>query len=138
MVWGGIGFPCRTPPVRVAGTLISQRYISEVMDFLFLPYIQCLPSTIFQQDTDQPRVARNVQEFLFNHQIESIPWSACSPDLSPIENLWSQLAQRLIRDTLTAATPDQLSSMWKPHGLMYLKDTTKASSILCQGLWQLL
>ncbi|GFT16569.1 hypothetical protein TNCV_281781 [Trichonephila clavipes] len=29
MVWGGTRFHCRTPLVRIAGTLNSQRYISE-------------------------------------------------------------------------------------------------------------
>ncbi|GFV44197.1 transposable element Tcb1 transposase [Trichonephila clavipes] len=29
MVWGGIGYPSRTPLARIAGTLNSQRYISE-------------------------------------------------------------------------------------------------------------
>ncbi|GFU25638.1 uncharacterized protein TNCV_3622011 [Trichonephila clavipes] len=32
MVWGGIGYPSRNPLVRFAGTLNSQRYISEVLD----------------------------------------------------------------------------------------------------------
>ena len=32
MVWGGIGYHSRTPPVRIAGTLNSQRYISEVLE----------------------------------------------------------------------------------------------------------
>ncbi|GFW35932.1 transposable element Tcb1 transposase [Trichonephila clavipes] len=31
-----------------------------------------------------------------------------SPDLSPIENMWSMVAQRLIQITPPAATPDQL------------------------------
>ncbi|GFX66341.1 transposable element Tcb1 transposase [Trichonephila clavipes] len=31
MIWGGIGYSSRTPPVRIAGTLISQCYISEVL-----------------------------------------------------------------------------------------------------------
>ncbi|GFV30432.1 transposable element Tcb1 transposase [Trichonephila clavipes] len=30
MVWGGIGYQSRTPLVRIASTLNSQRYISEV------------------------------------------------------------------------------------------------------------
>ncbi|GFX00903.1 transposable element Tcb1 transposase [Trichonephila clavipes] len=37
MVWGGIGYHSRTPLVRTAGTLNSQRYISEVLEPVVLP-----------------------------------------------------------------------------------------------------
>ncbi|GFV96760.1 transposable element Tcb1 transposase [Trichonephila clavipes] len=40
--------------------------------------------------------------------IEFFPWPARFPDLSPIENMWSMVAQRLIQITPPAATPDQL------------------------------
>ncbi|GFS75221.1 uncharacterized protein LOC103524116 [Trichonephila clavipes] len=66
------------------------------------------PATIFQQDNARPHVARIVQRFFVNHQIELLPWPAHSPDLSPIENMWSMVAQRLIQITPPAATPDQL------------------------------
>ncbi|GFS97413.1 transposable element Tcb1 transposase [Trichonephila clavipes] len=46
--------------------------------------------------------------FFVNHQIELLPWPARSPDLSPIENMWSMVAQRLTQITLPAPTPDQL------------------------------
>ncbi|GFU61847.1 transposable element Tcb1 transposase [Trichonephila clavipes] len=50
MVWGGIGYHSRTPLVRSAGTLNSQRYISEVLEPVVLPYLQGLATVIFQQD----------------------------------------------------------------------------------------
>ncbi|GFU31814.1 transposable element Tcb1 transposase [Trichonephila clavipes] len=50
MVWGGIGYPSRTSLVRIAGTLNSQRYISEVLELVVLPYLQGLATAIFQQD----------------------------------------------------------------------------------------
>ncbi|GFU66489.1 transposable element Tcb1 transposase [Trichonephila clavipes] len=39
--------------------------------------------------------------------IELFPWPARSPDLSPIENMWSMVAQRLTQISPSAATPDQ-------------------------------
>ncbi|UYV73714.1 hypothetical protein LAZ67_11000472 [Cordylochernes scorpioides] len=97
MVWGGIGYHSRTPLVRIAGTLNSQRYISKGF-----------PTAIFQQDNARPHVTRIVQRFFVNRQIELLPWPARSPDLSPIENMWSMIAQRLTQITSPAATQDQL------------------------------
>ncbi|GFW46680.1 transposable element Tcb1 transposase [Trichonephila clavipes] len=85
--------------VRIAGTLNSQRYISEVWEPVVLPYLQVLATAIFPQDNVRPHVARVVQRFFVNHQIELFPWPACSPDLSPIENMWSMVAQRLTQIT---------------------------------------
>ncbi|GFW28592.1 transposable element Tcb1 transposase [Trichonephila clavipes] len=50
MVWGGIEYHSGTPLVRIVGTLNSQRYISEVLEKVVLPYLQGLATAIFQQD----------------------------------------------------------------------------------------
>ncbi|GFV63964.1 transposable element Tcb1 transposase [Trichonephila clavipes] len=73
MVWGGIGYPSRTPLVRIASSLNSQRYISEVLQTVVLPYLQGLAAAIFQQDNARPHVPRIVQRFFVNHQIELFP-----------------------------------------------------------------
>ncbi|GFY05900.1 hypothetical protein TNCV_4405651 [Trichonephila clavipes] len=108
MVWGDIGYHSRTPLVRIAGTLNSQRYISEVLEPVVLPYLQGLATAIFGQDNVQPHVARNVQRFFVNHQIELLPWPVRSPDLSPIENMCSMFAQRLTQIT-PPALPHQIN-----------------------------
>ncbi|GFX62055.1 transposable element Tcb1 transposase [Trichonephila clavipes] len=46
--------------------------------------------------------------FFVNRQIELLPQPARSPDLSPIENMWSMVGQLLTQITPPAATPDQL------------------------------
>ncbi|GFT46906.1 DUF1758 domain-containing protein [Trichonephila clavipes] len=61
MVWGGIKYPSRTPLVRIAGILNIQRYISEVLEPVALPYLQGLATAIFQQDNARPHMALFVQ-----------------------------------------------------------------------------
>ncbi|GFW29862.1 transposable element Tcb1 transposase [Trichonephila clavipes] len=108
MVSGGIGYHSRTLLVRIAGTLNSQRYISEVLESVVLPYLQGSATAILQQDNARPHMARIVQRFFINHQIELLPWPARSRDPSPIENKWSMVVERLTQITSPAATQDQL------------------------------
>ncbi|GFY29879.1 transposable element Tcb1 transposase [Trichonephila clavipes] len=56
MVWGGIEYHSRTPLVRVAAALNSQRYISEVLEPVVLPYLQGLATAIVQQNNARPHV----------------------------------------------------------------------------------
>ncbi|GFU99716.1 uncharacterized protein TNCV_2020581 [Trichonephila clavipes] len=43
-----------------------------------------LPGASFQQDNARPHTARVAEDFLRNFQ--TLPWPACSPDLSPVEH----------------------------------------------------
>ncbi|GFV82564.1 transposable element Tcb1 transposase [Trichonephila clavipes] len=79
-----------------------------IMEPVVLPYLQGLATAIFQHDNVRPHVARIVQRFFVNHQIELLPWTVCSPDITLTENMWSMVAQRLTQITPPAATPDQL------------------------------
>ncbi|GFT22764.1 hypothetical protein TNCV_1856411 [Trichonephila clavipes] len=69
MVWGGIVYHSRTFLARIAGTFNSQRYISEVLEPVVLPYLQGFATAIFQQDNARLHVACIVQRFFVNHQI---------------------------------------------------------------------
>ncbi|GFW75851.1 fibulin-1 [Trichonephila clavipes] len=133
MVWGGIGYHFRTPLVRIAGTLNSQRYISEVLEPVVLPYHQGLATAIFQRDNAQPHAARIVQRFFVNHQIELLPWLARSPDLSPIENMWSMVAQRLSQITPQLPYRINFGNVWKLLSLLYTKNTSEVSLNQCRG-----
>ncbi|GFT18674.1 transposable element Tcb1 transposase [Trichonephila clavipes] len=87
MVWGGIGYHSSTPLVRIAGILKSQCYISEGMELVVVPYFQGLATAIFQHNNVRPHVARILQMFFVNHQIELLPWPVRCLDLPPIENM---------------------------------------------------
>ncbi|GFX69777.1 transposable element Tcb1 transposase [Trichonephila clavipes] len=136
MVWGGIGYHSHAPLVRIDGTLNSQRFISVVLEPVVLPYLQGLATAIFQQDNARPHGARIVQRFFVNHQIELLLWPARCPDLSPIENMWSMVAQRLTQITPPAATPDQLWHRLEAYLLLYPKNTSKVSLNLFRGVLQ--
>ncbi|GFW55038.1 transposable element Tcb1 transposase [Trichonephila clavipes] len=99
MVYGGIGYHSRIPLVRIAGTLNSQRYISEVLEPVVFPYLQGLATAIFQQHNARPHVSRTDQRFFVNHQFELLPQLARSLDLLPIENMLSKVIQRLTQIT---------------------------------------
>ncbi|GFV46921.1 transposable element Tcb1 transposase [Trichonephila clavipes] len=82
--------------------------ISELLEPVVLPYLQGLVTAIFQQDNARSHVARIVQRLFVNHQIELLSRPDRSKDLSPIENMWFMIVQRLTQITPPAATPDQL------------------------------
>ncbi|GFX58292.1 hypothetical protein TNCV_204791 [Trichonephila clavipes] len=63
-------------------TLNSQRYISQVLEPVVLPYLLGLATVIFQQDNAQPHVVRTV-----NPPDCIVSMVASSPDILPIENM---------------------------------------------------
>ncbi|GFW85520.1 transposable element Tc3 transposase [Trichonephila clavipes] len=52
---------------------------------------------LFMDDNARPHLANLVDEFLESEDIKRIPWTAKSPDLNPIENLWDYLGRAIAR-----------------------------------------
>ena len=48
-----------------------------------------------QQDNASPHVVRVVTDFLTQNNVNVLPWTAISPDLSPIEHVWDEMQRRL-------------------------------------------
>ncbi len=72
------------------GTMNAERYI-KVLEQHMLPSRQCLfqgRPCLFQQDNAKPHTAAITTAWLRSRRVRVPNWPACSPDLSPIENIW--------------------------------------------------
>ncbi|GFY24780.1 transposable element Tcb1 transposase [Trichonephila clavipes] len=95
MVWGGIRYHSRTPLVRIAGILNSQRYISEVLVPVVLPYLQDLATAIFQQDnataaagSDLVQSGRPIFDDFFQHLWPYIGNNTANIVFQIVKRLW--------------------------------------------------
>ncbi|GFW17660.1 hypothetical protein TNCV_2652171 [Trichonephila clavipes] len=61
-----------------------------------------------RQENARPHVAGNVRTFLDTENVRLLPWPARSPDLSPIENVWLMVTERLARHHMPVTTVDEL------------------------------
>ncbi|GFX78686.1 transposable element Tcb1 transposase [Trichonephila clavipes] len=70
-------------------------------------------------------------------RLKLLPWEARSPDLSPIENMWSVIVQRLTQVTPQLPHHINFGNVWKLLvGLLYPKNTSKVSLNQCRYVWQ--
>ncbi len=95
MVWGCISTYGMGSLHVLEGTMNAERYI-KVLEQHMLPSRRRL----FQQDNAKPHTAAITTAWLRSRRVRVLNWPACSPDLSPIENIL-RIITRKIRQTNT-------------------------------------
>ena len=65
----------------------------------------------FKQHRDPKHTAKIVKDCLENQKFQTIQWPTQSPDLNPIENLWSSLTKGLARYD---NAPNNFKELWSP------------------------
>jgi hypothetical protein len=104
-IWGCISYK---------GTGICNIYTGRINQFVYINTLEnnLLPSVellfepddpwIFQQDGAPAHTARSVNEWFNEQNIEVLPWCARSPDLNPIEHLWSFMDAKMVKTKVTS------------------------------------
>ncbi len=90
MVWGWISAYGMGSLHVLEGTMNAERYIKVLEQHM-------LPSRwhLFQQDNAKPHTAAITTAWLRSRRVRVLNWPACSPDLSPIENIWSIIKRKI-------------------------------------------
>jgi hypothetical protein len=99
LIWACISTHGPGPIRLLETTMNAARYLDVLQNDLLPQIASWYPNNnfIFQQDNAPCHKALCVRRFFIDHDINVLDWPPYSPDLSPIENMWTILKRRLRR-----------------------------------------
>lgn len=97
---GGIGpRGFRTPLLMFEGHVNARSYCDKLENNFIFNHIQAIfgRTFVWQQDNAPSHTTIYTRQYLANKVPQFLPWAPKSPDLSPIEQVWSFIKKKIIR-----------------------------------------
>ncbi len=91
MIWGAMS-SAGVGPLRFLKTSVTAPVYQDILEHFMPPSAdQLFKDTylIFQQDLAPAHTAKSLKSWLNDHDVGVLDWPVNSPDLNPIENIWS-------------------------------------------------
>jgi len=95
MVWGCISHDCKLDLVTIQGNLTGDQYIRDVLQPVVVPNFDNHPLATRPVYMTRLHRSRAITTYLQSEAMISVPWSAMSPDVNPIEHIWDMLGRRI-------------------------------------------
>jgi transposase len=94
MCWGAVSTRVKSKFAVVVGSMTAQRYVDTLKSYFIQNKSKStIKKMVFQQDNASCHTAKLTRAFFSEIGLTVLPWPANSPDLNPIENIWSMLKQ---------------------------------------------
>ncbi|CAM4805166.1 unnamed protein product [Rotaria magnacalcarata] len=117
-IWSYITYNDLGPLVFFNGRLNSDKYI-EILENNLPNVFENFSSeqskkNLYQQDNARPHTSAKTSKYFKKKHIKLIPWSARSPDLNIIENIWSIVDQKLLKCSISnmGQLEEALKTVW--------------------------
>ncbi len=97
MIWGAMS-SAGVGPLGFLETNVTAPVYQYILEHFMLPSVDQLftdADFIFQQDLAPAHAAKSTKSWLNDHGVGVLDWPANSPDLNPIENLWSIVKRKM-------------------------------------------
>lgn len=126
MVWGCFAWSGARNLVQIDGKMNVNKYIDILLHNLksSARKIGSPKDWIFQQDNDPKHKAHKTMSYFRQSRVKLMDWPPQSPDLNPMENLWSILDQKMDKSTVTNKTLlfEELIKTWEQLDQHYLQN----------------